>query len=213
MDCLAGKRVAVATRREQRDETRGNESTHDCFVVNPRNQRPGSAMAEQLNEAQQLQLEQLRYIEEQLAAKVLSEECLRLIQNHRVVGSGLRNENLATLGPYPETLEEQEDWNKRKADVEARVEAHLAAAREREGLKEAWETWCDQEKLKALRENLIHQQQQQHQMAGMAQAPVPGYAQVPETHQASAQGAYFPQLGGSPAPHMIPALSASISGS
>jgi hypothetical protein len=111
------------------------QKTEDCSVVKLANQKPRSTKAEQLNEAQQLQLEQLRYIEEQLAAKVLSEECLRLIQNHRVVGSRLRKGNLATLGLYPKTLEEQEDWNRRKADKEAHVEAHLAAMREREGLK------------------------------------------------------------------------------
>jgi hypothetical protein len=142
-----------------------------------------STVAEQLNEAQQLHQEKLRYIEEQLAANVLSEECFGLIQNHRVVGSGLRNEHLGKLGPYPETLEEHEGWNIRKAEVEAQVEAHLAAVRDREGLKEAWETWCYQEKLKALREMLIHEQQQQHHMAGIAR--VPGYDPVQQTEDCS----------------------------
>jgi hypothetical protein len=113
-----------------------------------------------------------------------------LASKHRVVGSGLRNDNLATLGPYPTTLEEQQVWKKRKAEVEAQLEAHLVAVRKREGLKEAWETWCYQEKLKALREILIHQQQQLHQLARMVQGPVCGHAPVQDTHQAPVQGAF-----------------------
>ena len=84
---------------------------------------------------------------------------------------------LPELGPMPADLTEQQEWDKRKKELESEVDLQLAETRlSVDGLEESWDQWQEREKLKKLREQLLQGQASPGGLVGLQptqQQPTP----------------------------------------